>query len=49
LREVTEKVRRSTDIDTIMKTAVQEVGRTLGRKTFIYLNQPDSSDQEGQQ
>ncbi|NHZ72490.1 MAG: GAF domain-containing protein, partial [Aquificales bacterium] len=37
LREITAQVRSSADVDTIMKTAVQEIGRALGRKTFIYL------------
>jgi GAF domain-containing protein len=37
LREITGRVRSSADIDTIMKTAVQEIGRALGRETFIQL------------
>lgn len=37
LREITAKVRRSADVDTVMRTAVQEIGRTLGRKAFIHL------------
>lgn len=37
LREITGRVRSSADIDTIMKTAVQEIGRALGRETFIRL------------
>lgn len=37
LREITEHVRGSADVDTIMKTAVQEIGRALGRETFIRL------------
>jgi GAF domain-containing protein len=37
LREITGHVRGSADIDTIMKTAVQEIGRALGRETFIRL------------
>jgi GAF domain-containing protein len=37
LREITAQVRSSANVDTIMKTAVQEIGRALGRKTFIYL------------
>ncbi|MCB0035751.1 MAG: GAF domain-containing protein, partial [Anaerolineales bacterium] len=48
LREVTEKVRSSTDVDTIMKTAVQEVGRALGRKAVVYLNQIQDSQSTGQ-
>ncbi|MFN8453495.1 MAG: GAF domain-containing protein [Anaerolineae bacterium] len=37
LREVTTRVRNAVDAETIMRTAVQEVGRTLGRPAFIYL------------
>jgi GAF domain-containing protein len=37
LREVTSQVRGSVDVDTVMRTAVQEVGRVLGRRTFVYL------------
>lgn len=37
LREITAQVRSSADVDTIMKTAVQEIGRALGRRTFITL------------
>lgn len=38
LREVTEKVRRSLHVETVMKTAVEEVGRILGRRAVIYLD-----------
>lgn len=37
LREITTRVRSSTDVDTIMRTAVQEVGRILGRRAMIYI------------
>jgi len=37
LREITARVRNSADVDTVMRTAAQEVGRALGRQTFIYL------------
>ncbi len=37
LREITAQVRSSADVDTIMKTAVQEIGRALGRRTSISL------------
>ena len=43
LREIAAKVRSSTDIDTIMQTAVTEIGRTLGRRSFIKLG----NDQNG--
>jgi GAF domain-containing protein len=47
LREITTRVRSSIDVDAIMRTAVQEVGRVLGRRTFIYLEQDaeNGSDQ----
>ncbi|MCA9957739.1 MAG: GAF domain-containing protein [Anaerolineales bacterium] len=38
LRQITTRVRGSADVDTIMRTAVQEIGRTLGRKAVIYLD-----------
>ncbi len=41
LREITAQVRSSADVDTIMKTAVQQIGRALGRKTFITLEHGD--------
>ncbi len=51
LREITTQVRSSIDVDAIMRTAVQEVGRALGRRTLIYLDQDGTkgsqqSDQE---
>ncbi|MFQ5420942.1 MAG: GAF domain-containing protein, partial [Anaerolineae bacterium] len=42
LREVTEQIRRSSDVDTIMRTAVQEVGRALGRRTYVYLGDKET-------
>jgi GAF domain-containing protein len=39
LREITGRVRSSADVDTIMKTAVQEIGRAMGRETFIRLGE----------
>ncbi|MBK8903374.1 MAG: GAF domain-containing protein [Anaerolineaceae bacterium] len=38
LREIAAKVRSSTDVDSIMRTAVTEIGRTLGRRAFIQLS-----------
>jgi GAF domain-containing protein len=47
LREITTRVRSSVDPDTIMRTAVEEVGRALGRPAFVYLgNHEGQSDQE---
>lgn len=37
LREITARVRRATDVDVIMKTAVREVSRALGRDAFVML------------
>lgn len=39
LREITERVRASSNADTILRTAVRELGDTLGRPTFIRLAQ----------
>ncbi len=44
LREIAAKVRSSTDIDTIMQTAVTEIGRTLGRRSFIKLGNGRNGD-----
>ena len=43
LREVTSRVRGTSDVDAIMRTAVEEIGRALGRKTFVYLGDEDAS------
>lgn len=37
LREVSTQVRASVDVDSVMRVAAQEVGRVLGRRTFVYL------------
>jgi GAF domain-containing protein len=47
LREVTAKVRSGADADTVMRTAVSEIGRALGRRTFVYLNEMDSQRTNG--
>ena len=39
LREIAAKVRSTTQVDSVMRTAVQEVGRALGRKTYLYLDE----------
>ncbi len=44
LREITEKVRSSTDVNTIMRTAASEIGRALGRKTVVGLGAPESEN-----
>jgi GAF domain-containing protein len=38
LREITTRVRGSTDPDTIMRTAVRELGTALGRPAFVRLS-----------
>jgi GAF domain-containing protein len=45
LREIAAKVRSSADVETIMRTAVQEIGQALGRQTFVYLDKGNSTDQ----
>jgi GAF domain-containing protein len=42
LREVTSRVTRTPNVDTVMQAAVQEIGRVLGRQAFIYLDDPDN-------
>jgi hypothetical protein len=52
LREITARVRNSTEPDTIVRTAVRELGTALGRRTFIRLgdaerlSQPPHTDQD---
>lgn len=45
IREITAQVRSATDVDVIMKTAVREVSRALGRDTFVMLGD-DHADGE---
>ncbi|MDX1688576.1 MAG: GAF domain-containing protein, partial [Candidatus Promineifilaceae bacterium] len=47
LRKVTAEVRSVTDVDLIMKTAVREVGRALGREAFVYLGNGEQVDGAG--
>lgn len=44
LREIAGRVRASSDVDTILRTAVRELGDALGRKTFIRLAQPEETE-----
>lgn len=37
LRQVSERVYSAVDAESVLKTAVQEIGRSLGLETFIYL------------
>ena len=41
LRQISEKVRNTADVESVMRTAVTEIGRVLGRKTFLYLKSND--------
>jgi GAF domain-containing protein len=45
LREITARVRGSTDPDTIMRTAVRELGAALGRPTFVRLGSAEELSQ----
>jgi GAF domain-containing protein len=38
LRNVTDRVRRTEDVNEVLKTAATEIGRVLGRKTHVYLD-----------
>lgn len=46
LREITAQVRGKADVDTIMRTAAQEVGRALGRQSFVYLRDSDEETEQ---
>ncbi len=37
LREIAAKVRGSADVDVVLRTAVEEVGKVLGRQAYVYL------------
>jgi GAF domain-containing protein len=37
LRQVADRIRGAVDVETVMRTTVQEVGHALGRSTFVYL------------
>ncbi|MDX1616403.1 MAG: GAF domain-containing protein [Candidatus Promineifilaceae bacterium] len=41
LREVTERVRGTADVDSVMRTAAKELGRRLGRQAFVYIGDGD--------
>ncbi len=46
LREVTAQVHSAVDVTTVMRVAVQEVGRVLGRPAFIYLDEQAHSQSD---
>lgn len=53
LRQITAHVRSSTNVELVLRTAVQEIGKALGRETFVVLDvenedtQPNGSGQNG--
>ena len=46
LREITARVRGSADVDTVLRTTVLEVGKALGRPTYIYLGPEQNHSKE---
>ena len=46
LREITAKVRNSADVDTIMRTAAQEIGQAIGRPAFILMGNDNQLELE---
>jgi GAF domain-containing protein len=46
LREVTARLRGSTDPDTVMRTLARELGTVLGRPTFVRLVTPEGGKAE---
>ena len=48
IKEITTKVRASTDLDTILKTTVKEVGDALGgKRAYVYLVSPTNGESTG--
>lgn len=46
LREVTAKIRNTADVQSVMRVAAQEVGRVLGRPSFVQLGQEGLGQEE---
>ena len=44
LSEITARVHQSSDAESIMRLAVQEIGQAFGRKAFIYLGDGDETE-----
>lgn len=44
LRRVSERVYTAVDAESVLRTAVQEVGRVLGLEAFVYLEEPATAD-----
>ena len=47
LRQVSERVYGAVDAESVLKTAVQEVGRALGLEAFVYLDEEVQADENG--
>lgn len=45
LRNITTRVRDSVDVDTVMRTAAQEIGQALGRPTYVHLGSGNGLNQ----
>ena len=43
LREIAAKVRGSADVDVVLRTAVEEVGKVLGRQAYVYLQDKEQT------
>lgn len=43
LREIAAKVRGSADVDVVLRTAVEEVGKVLGRQAYVYLQDKEQA------
>ncbi|HUM70050.1 MAG TPA: GAF domain-containing protein, partial [Chloroflexota bacterium] len=43
LRRVSERVYTAVDAESVLRTAVQEVGRVLGLEAFVYLDEPTTA------
>lgn len=43
LREIAAKVRGSADVDVVLRTAVEEVGKVLGRQAYVYLQDSEKA------
>lgn len=49
IRQIATKVRNSTNVETILKTAVQEVGKVLGRQTVVTVEKDNGEEPNGPQ
>jgi GAF domain-containing protein len=49
LREITANVRSTMDTETILRTAVRDLGDLLGRKAFIRMGEPAANPDNGKE